>query len=143
MEKIGKIIAFCCAESAYRAADRAGRLKILYPDNVRVIRVPCTGRVSVLHILKAFEKGAAGVLVMGCHEDACRHLTGNIRAKGRVKYAQRLLEEVGIDGERVKMVNLGPEMAQQFAREVKEMVEKIKDGSPPKNHRFSMVNKEE
>ena len=123
-----KIIAFCCAESAYRAADRAGRLRIHYPDNVRVIRVPCAGRVSVLHILKAFEKGAAGVLVMGCQEGACRHLTGNIRAKERVKYAADLLQEVGIDRERVKMVNFGPDMAQKFVREVKEMTEKIREG---------------
>ena len=122
-----KIIAFCCAESAYRAADRAGRLRIHYPDNVRVIRVPCAGRVSVLHILKAFEKGAAGVLVMGCQEGACCHLTGNIRAKERVKYAEDLLKEVGINGQRVKMVNFGPDMAQKFAREIEEMVEKIKE----------------
>jgi len=128
MEKVGKIIAFCCAESAYRAADRAGRLRIRYPDNVRVIRVPCAGRVSVLHILKAFEKGAAGVLVMGCQEGACQHLTGNARAKERVKYAANLLQEAGIDGERVKMVNFGPDMAQKFVREIKEMVEKIKEG---------------
>ena len=123
-----KIIAFCCAESAYRAADRAGRLRIRYPDNVRVIRVPCAGRVSVFHIIKAFEKGAAGVLVMGCQEGACQHLTGNTRAKERVKYAANLLMEVGIDGERVKMVNFGPDMAQRFACEIKEMMEKIKEG---------------
>ena len=128
MEKVGRIIAVCCAESAYRAADRAGRLRIRYPDNVRVIRVPCAGRVSVLHILKAFEKGAAGVLVMGCQEGACQHLTGNTRAKERVEYAANLLQEVGIDGERVKMVNFGPDMAQKFVREIKEMVEKIKEG---------------
>jgi len=128
MEKVGKIIAFCCAESAYRAADRAGRLRIRYPDNVRVIRVPCAGRVSVLHILKAFETGAAGVLVMGCQEGACQHLTGNTRAKERVKYAASLLQEVGIDRERVKMVNFGPDMAQKFVSEIKEMVEKIKEG---------------
>lgn len=128
MEKVGRIIAFCCAESAYRAADRAGRLRIRYPDNVRVIRVPCAGRVSVLHILKAFEKGAAGVLVMGCQEGACQHLTGNTRAKERVKYAANLLQEVGINRERVKMVNFGPDMAQKFVREIKEMVGKIKEG---------------
>lgn len=127
MEKNKKIIAFCCAESAYRAADRAGRLKIRYSDNVRVIRVPCAGRVSVLHILKAFEKGAAGVLVMGCQEGACQHLTGNARAKERVKYAANLLEEVGIDRQRVKMVNFGPDMAQKFVLEIEEMAEKTKE----------------
>jgi len=81
--------------------------------------------VDVQHILKAFEKGAAGVLVMGCQEGACQHLTGNTRAKERVKYTEGLLKEVGIDGGRVKMVNLASDMAQRFIREVKEMAEKI------------------
>ena len=120
-----KIVAFCCEHSAYQAANKAGRMRLHYPDNVRIIRVPCAGRVDVQHILKAFEKGAAGVLVMGCQERACQHLTGNTRAKERVEYAEDLLKEVGIDGGRVKMVNLAPDMAQRFVREVKEMAEKI------------------
>ena len=123
-----KIVAFCCENSAYLAADRAGRMRLHYPDNVRVIRVPCAGRVDVQHILKAFEKGAAGVLVMGCQEGACQHLTGNTRAKERVKYTEALLKEAGIDGERVKMINLAPDMAQKFVREAKDMMEKMKEG---------------
>jgi coenzyme F420-reducing hydrogenase delta subunit len=122
-----KIVAFCCENSAYLAADKAGRMRIYYPDSVRIIRVSCAGRVDVLHILSAFEKGAAGVLVMGCQEGACQHLTGNTRAKRRVRYAEGLLKEVGIDAARVKMVNLGPDMAQKFVREVKEMMERIKE----------------
>ncbi len=122
-----KIVAFCCENSAYLAADRAGKMRLHYPDNVRIIRVPCAGRVDVLHILRAFEKGAAGVLVMGCQEGACQHLTGNIRARERVRYIESALKEIGIDTRRVKMVNLGPDMAQKFVREVKEMVEKIEE----------------
>jgi heterodisulfide reductase subunit A len=120
IEAMGKdrIVAFCCAESAYRAADKAGKLGIYYPDDVRVISVPCVGRVDVLHILKAFEQGATEVLVMGCQEGACQHLEGNIRAKERVKYAQSLLKEIGMDGKRIKMVNIGPDMAWRFAQEV-------------------------
>lgn len=125
-----EIIAFCCAQSAFRAADRAGRMRLHYPENIRVIRVPCAGRVDVLHILKAFEKGADGVLVMGCHEEACRHLTGNTRARARVKYSEILLKESGIDGERVRMVNLAPEMAHKFAHEVSEMTERLKELGP-------------
>lgn len=125
-----KIVAFCCANSACPAADRAGKIRLYYPDNVRVIRVPCAGRVDVLHILKAFEKGADGVLVMGCQEEACRHLTGNTRAKERVKYSEILLRESGIDGERVRMVNLAPEMAHKFAQEVSEMTERLKGLGP-------------
>jgi len=122
-----KIVAFCCENSAYLAADRAGKMRRCYPDNVRIIRVPCAGRVDVLHILRAFEKGAAGVLVMGCQEGACQHLTGNTRARNRVGYIESSLKEIGIDTGRVKMVNLGPDMAQKFVREVKEMVEKIEE----------------
>jgi len=120
-----KIVAFCCEHSAYPVANKAGRMRLHYPDNVRIICVPCAGRVDVQHILKAFEKGAAGVLVMGCQEGACQHLTGNTRAKERVKYTESLLKEVGIDGGRVRMVNLAPDMAQRFIDEVKEMAEKI------------------
>ena len=120
-----RIVAFCCEYSAYRAADKAGRMGLYYPDNVRIIQVPCAGRVDVQHILKAFETGVTGVLVMGCQEGACQHLTGNTRAKERVTYVEGLLKEVGIDGGRVKMVNLGPDMAQRFVREVREMVAKI------------------
>lgn len=119
-----EIVAFCCEHSAYQAADKAGKMRLYYPDNIRIIRVPCAGRVDIQHILKVFEKGAARVLVMGCQEGACQHLTGNTRAKERVKYTNSLLKEVGIDGNRVRMVNLAPDMGQKFAAEVKEMTEK-------------------
>ena len=87
--------------------------------------LPCTGRIDEALLLKAFEKGASGVLVMGCQEDACQHLTGNSRAKQRVEYARNLLKEIGIEEERVMMLNLGPDMAQQFSKQVNEMSEKI------------------
>lgn len=122
-----KVVAFCCENSAYLAADKAGRMRLHYPNNVRIIRVPCVGRVDLIHILKAFEKGAAGVLVMGCQEGACQHLTGNTRAKERAEYAKSLLKEVGIDDSRLRMLNIAPDMAQQFVREIKDMTEKIKE----------------
>jgi F420-non-reducing hydrogenase iron-sulfur subunit len=119
-----KIVAFCCENSAYLAADKAGRMKLHYPDNVRIIPVPCAGRIDLVHILRAFEKGALGVLVMGCQEGACQHLTGNTRAKQRVEYAKSLLKEVGIDEDRIRMVNFGPDMARSFVQETKKMAEK-------------------
>jgi F420-non-reducing hydrogenase iron-sulfur subunit len=122
-----KVVAFCCENSAYLAADKAGRMRLHYPNNVRIIRVPCVGRVDLIHILKAFEKGAAGVLVMGCQEGACQHLTGNTRGKERAEYAKSLLKEVGIDDSRLRMLNIAPDMAQQFVREIKDMTEKIKE----------------
>ena len=119
-----KIVAFCCKNSAYLAVGKAGRMRLHYPDNVRIIPVPCAGRIDLVHILRAFKKGALGVLVMGCQEGACQHLTGNTRAKQRVEYAKSLLKEVGIDEDRIRMVNLGPDMARSFVQETKKMAEK-------------------
>ena len=124
------IVAFCCAHSSYQAADTAGSMRISYPENVRVIRVPCAGRVDVLHILKAFEKGADGVLVLGCHEEACRHLSGNIRARNRVQKVNTLLQEIGIDEKRVEMFTLAPDQGFRFAHIVSEMSGRIKELGP-------------
>jgi len=124
------IIAFCCAQSAYQAADTAGSMRISYPENIRVIRVPCVGRVDVLHILRAFERGADGVLVLGCHDEACHHLSGNTRAKNRVQKANTLLQEIGIDGKRVEMFTLAPNQGSRFARIANEVNERIKELGP-------------
>ena len=124
------IVAFCCAQSAYQAADTAGSMRISYPENIRVIRVPCVGRVDVLHILRAFERGADGVLVLGCHDEACHHLSGNTRAKNRVQKANTLLQEIGIDGKRVEMFTLAPNQGSRFARIANEVNERIKELGP-------------
>jgi coenzyme F420-reducing hydrogenase delta subunit/Pyruvate/2-oxoacid:ferredoxin oxidoreductase delta subunit len=116
----GRNVAFCCQHSAYPAADLAGKLRLHYPENVRIIRVPCAGQVDVFHILKAFEKGAAAVLVMGCEEGACHHITGNIRAKERVKYCNVLLKEANVDGRPVLMFNLSPNAPHKFVRAINE-----------------------
>ena len=121
----GEIIAFCCEHSAYLAADLAGKQGLRHSENLRIIRVPCAGRVDAIHILKAFENGAAAVLVLGCEDGACHHITGNTRAKERVKYSEMLLKEVGIDGRPVGMFNLSPNAPHKFVRIVNEMNERI------------------
>lgn len=123
----GRNVAFCCEHSAYPAADLAGRLKLHYPQNVRIIRVPCAGQVDVFHILKAFENGAAAVMVMGCEEGACHHITGNTRAKERVKYCDALLREVKIDGGSVVMFNLSPNAPHKFVKAVSDMTRTTKE----------------
>jgi len=123
----GRIVAFCCEHSAYPAADLAGKLRLHYPENLRVIRVPCAGQVDVFHILKAFEKGAATVLVMGCEDGACHHITGNIRAKERVNYCNMLLKEVRVDGRPVAMFNVSPNAPHKFVRAVNEITEITKE----------------
>ena len=121
-----EIVAFCCEHSAYLAADLAGKQGLRYAENLRIIPVPCAGRVDTIHILKAFEKGAAAVLVLGCEDGACHHNTGNTRAKEMAKYSEILLKEVGIDGKRVGMFNLAPNTPHKFVRIVNEVNERIK-----------------
>ncbi len=120
-----KIIAFCCNFCAFAAADLAGAMRLQYSPGVRIIRLPCTGKVDTIHLLKALEDGADGVFVAGCLEGQCHYLEGNLRAKKRVAYAQRLLAEVGIVPERIDMFNLSSAMGGRFAEIVEEMTERI------------------
>ena len=122
-----EIIAFCCEHSATPAANLAGRLGLHYSENLRLIPVPCAGRVDAIHILKAFEEGAAAVLVLGCEDGACHHIEGNTRARERVRYSRTLLEEIGIDGRRVGMFNLAPDTPHKFLDIVNETNETLKE----------------
>jgi F420-non-reducing hydrogenase iron-sulfur subunit len=105
-------------------------MRLSYPTNVKLLKVPCTGRVDVIHILKAFEAGADGVYLTGCLEGECHFLVGNLRAKKRVGYAKQLLDEAGIGGERVAMYNLSSAQGQRFAQIAREMTEKIRQLGP-------------
>ena len=125
-----KIIAFCCNFCAFAAADLAGAMRLQYPSNVRIVKLPCTGKVDALYLMKAFEEGADGVFVAGCLEGECHYLEGNLRARRKVNYVKRLLAEVGIEPERVEMFNLSSAMGGRFAEIVKEMTEKVKAIGP-------------
>ena len=131
-----KIIAFCCNYCAYAAADLAGSRRMQYPAEVRVIHVPCTGKVEPEHILGAFEKGADGVLIAGCLEGGCHFLEGNLRAKRRANYLKTMLDAIGLKGERLLMVNLSAAMAPTFVQRVNEIVEIVhRLGQSPLNSR--------
>ena len=105
-------------------------MRLDYPANIKVVRVPCTGKVDLLHILKAFESGVDGVYVAGCLEGECHFLTGNLRARKRVLYAKQLLEEVGIRGERVEMYNLSAAEGSRFAQIAREVTDRIRELGP-------------
>ena len=120
-----EIIAFCCNYCAYAAADLAGARRMQYPPNVRIVHSPCTGKIEMEHILDAFEKGIDGVLVAGCLEGGCHFLEGNLRAKRRIEKVRQVLDEIGIGGERLRMVNLSAAMAPTFVERVKEMVDTV------------------
>ena len=101
-----------------------------YPTSIKIIRVPCTGKVDSLHILRAFEKGADGAYVVGCLEGECHYTSGNIRARKRVYQAKEILQAVGIEAERVEMYNLSSSEAPRFVEVAKEMSEKIRTLGP-------------
>jgi F420-non-reducing hydrogenase iron-sulfur subunit len=124
------IVAFCCHYCAYTAADMAGSQRLPYPANVKIVRVPCSGKVDALHIVKAFEKGADGVYVAGCLEGDCHFKSGNIKAARRVEYARRYLEEIGIEPERLDMVYMSAGMGYRFAQVATEITEKIRELGP-------------
>jgi F420-non-reducing hydrogenase iron-sulfur subunit len=105
-------------------------MRLSYPTNVKIVKVPCTGRVDIVLILKAFEDGADGVYLVGCLEGDCHYLVGNLRAKKRVEYVKKLLDECGIGGERVAMYNMSSAQGQRFAEVAREMTEKIKALGP-------------
>jgi len=105
-------------------------MRLQYPDTIRIIRLPCTGKVDVIHLLRAFEKGADGVIVVGCLEGDCRFEGGNLRAKKRVQQAAAILDAVGVGGERVKMFNLSSGEGPRFAEIAVEITDKIMDMGP-------------
>jgi F420-non-reducing hydrogenase iron-sulfur subunit len=119
------ILAFCCHYCAYAAADLAGSMRLQYPSNVRVLRLPCTGKIEVNYILTAFERGVDGVIVAGCLEGGCHFLEGNLRARKRVQRAKKILEEAGLDPERLEMFNLSSADGPRFAEIVAEMNRRI------------------
>lgn len=124
------IVAFCCHYCAYTAADMAGSQRLPYPTNVKIIRIPCSGKIDALHIVKAFEKGADGVYVAGCLEGDCHFKNGNNKAARRVEFVKKYLEEIGIEGERLEMVNMSAGMGDRFAQTATEMTEKIRELGP-------------
>jgi F420-non-reducing hydrogenase iron-sulfur subunit len=120
------ILAFCCHYCAYAAADLAGSMRLQYPSNVRVLRLPCTGKIEVNYILTAFERGVDGVIVAGCLEGGCHFLEGNLRARKRVERAKTLLAEIGLEPDRLEMFNLSSAEGTRFAEIVAEMNQRLK-----------------
>ncbi|THB76409.1 MAG: hydrogenase iron-sulfur subunit [Desulfobulbaceae bacterium] len=124
------IVAFCCHYCAYTAADMAGSKRLFYPSNVKIIRVPCSGKVDSLHIIKAFEKGADGVYVAGCLEGDCHFKNGNDKAAKKVAHMSKYLEEIGIEPERLEMVRMSAGMGERFAQVASEITDKIRKLGP-------------
>jgi coenzyme F420-reducing hydrogenase delta subunit len=111
-------------------------MRLQYPANIKIIKIPCTGKIDVMYLLSAFEDGADGVIVAGCEEGSCHFITGNLRAKKKVRYTKKLLDEIGLGGERLEMYNLSAAMGQRFAEITREMTERIKKLGPSPLSKF-------
>ncbi|MDK2896230.1 MAG: F420-non-reducing hydrogenase iron-sulfur subunit [Candidatus Atribacteria bacterium] len=125
-----KIVAFLCHWCSYAGADLAGISRIQYPPNIRVIRVPCSGAVNPLYILKALREGADGVLVSGCHPGDCHYLSGNYFARRKFFVLHQLLQWLGIEENRVQFSWVSASEGQKFSQVVEETVEKVKKLGP-------------
>ena len=121
-----KVLVFCCKWCSYAGADLAGISRIQYSPNVRIIRVMCSGRVEPQFILRAFELGADGIMVTGCHPGECHYVNGNEKAKERVEMTSNLIETLGIDSRRLKLKWFSASEGQQFADTVNGFVEEIR-----------------
>ena len=124
------IVAFCCHYCAYTAADMAGSMRLSYPANVKIVRVPCSGKVDTIHMMKALEMGADGVMVAGCLEGDCHFKSGNPKAARRVTFVKKLLKEIGIEEERLAMVTMSAGMGTRFAQVAGEFTEQIRKLGP-------------
>ena len=105
-------------------------MRLDYPANIKIIRVPCTGKVDVMYLLRAIQKGADGVYVVGCLEGSCHYNEGNFRARERVNHVRMILEEIGLEADRVRMYNLSSGEGPTFAAYAREMTELIKAMGP-------------
>jgi F420-non-reducing hydrogenase iron-sulfur subunit len=127
-----KLLGFLCRWCSYAGADLAGTSRRKYPANIRVVRVPCSGRVDPLFILKALRLGADGVLVSGCHPGDCHYQTGNYFARRRLAIAKRFLEYLGVEPERLQVSWVSASEGGKFADVVSEMTEQVGKLGPNK-----------
>ena len=127
-----KIVGFFCRECAYAAADATGNARVSLPPTIRSVLVPCTGRVSPLHLLKALADGADGVYVAGCLVGQCHSREGNLYALDRIEFARALLESVGVEPERVQMFTMSAADSPKFVAAARKMHETISNLPPLK-----------
>lgn len=125
-----KIIGFCCNWCAYAGADLAGVSRLQYPPNLRMIRLMCSGAVAPVYILEAFQMGADGVFIGGCHPGDCHYLEGNYKTLRRILLLKKLLPQLGIEPERVKLEWVSAAEGQRFAQVVTDFVSEIKKLGP-------------
>ena len=125
-----RIVAFLCNWCSYAGADLAGVSRIQYPTNVRIIRVPCSGRINPLYIVKALQNGVDGVLVSGCHPGDCHYISGNLVAGRKFALLKNFLVHLGIEPERVQFSWVSASEGPRFAQIVEKVVNEVKEIGP-------------
>ncbi|MFA6672674.1 MAG: hydrogenase iron-sulfur subunit [Methanoculleus sp.] len=125
-----KIIAIICNWCSYAGADLAGGARIQYPPDIRAIRVMCTGRIDPLFILKAFQDGADGVLVSGCHFGDCHYLEGNFKAAKRMFLLKSVLKNIGLDDKRLRMTFVSASEGAKWGTVMTDVVKTINELGP-------------
>jgi len=125
-----RVVGFCCERHGMDAAVLSARTGKQFDASVRIVQVPCTGRVDGIHLLKAFEDGADAVFVLGCLEKNCYYDTGSIEGRKRVNYVKQMLNEVGIEKERLEMFNAASTNAWAFPEAVSKMIDIAKKLGP-------------
>lgn len=125
-----KIIAFLCTWCSYTGADLAGTSRLKTPWNVRAVRVPCSGRVSPELVMRAFDQGADGVLVLGCHIGECHYDSGNHRTAKRIPVLHSLMTFVGLEPERLRLDWVSASEGDRFARIVNEFTDAVRNLGP-------------
>jgi len=135
-----KIVAFVCNWCTYTGADLAGTSRMKYQSNVRIIKLPCTGRIDPLFIIKAFERGADGVLVSGCHPGDCHYTAGNFHARRRWILFKELLEFVGIDSSRVHFSWVSASEGKKWVDVINEVINTVRQRGP--FQQYAELNKE-
>ncbi len=118
-------IAFCCSYCSYEAADRVGGLRKSYPQEIKIVKVPCSGRIDLEHILRALEHGAEGVLILGCHFGDCHFKSGNKKAYRRYLLLKNILKSAGINEERVKFDWISATEDEKFIKVAKDFVDTL------------------
>lgn len=127
-----KIVAFLCNWCSYAGADLAGVSRMQYPPTIRVVRVPCSGRINPLFLVAALQNGADGVLVSGCHPGDCHYLSGNLVARRKFAVVKNMLEYIGIEPERVQFSWVSASEGGRFASLIAQVTEDVRRLGPQK-----------
>ncbi len=133
-----RIVGFLCNWCSYAGADMAGTSRMSYPTNIRIIRVPCSGRIDPLFIVKAFQMGADGVLIAGCHPGDCHYAEGNYHLRRRFALLRPFLDYLGIEESRFRLEWVSASEAKRFAQVVSSFTEEVRKLGPRAN-----LNKEQ